>query len=1068
MSKITRRALLASTAVVAVIDAAHGAISISPVAQSTGGGGGATITSVSLSNNSFIGGSGSGTVVGTISVAVSSGSFAGTLTLSGTDAAKFQIVGSQLQLATTVANGTYSINIIATDATFSNSPFTQPETITGGAAASYSITFANTSGSASPSTTPIQTGQAFKQGDVVSGNIAVPQIGGSDIPYQTDNRIFWSDGSLAFCVYRMLAGVISGGGTQQITFNIRSGSWNNTSSNTVADVTGNSDYKLALTNVHTAQIGAAGSSGISGFLNAEGAVSLTIGGGAVTGGTVFFYDAGHATLPTSTFSISNGGGSGAQGHIDGSGNLVITAGGTGYANVGTGSFTIGFNDGVTIVNGSGNHNGASLVQYAKGPVCDAWRVRVPVSGMKHYHVAFHVERWKDGGGSFLAFKAAAIANNGLVDTVNAMPNYTYSVDWKNGSTVIRGTTNSDGGFTNLQHFIGGAFGTFNTAAQMDWSTNNTAYNAILQKRTPTECDQIKSTGVILPWLNIAPTVTVPTTPVTYEVGSNGGLAFKCVYNPLGSAGIRSPLGSGGGGNQEDPMSQINALHWMALRSSTAGWDTWLLNGRVGAANSLGTAQLGGAVLDPTTFYLPNVVPTSAQTFSGMTPTLENHYVGDITMTGYIHTVIEGGGDLTSIGNPYHQICATVYPYIVEGEQWMLDTLTNATGSVIYSVSYAFHRQATVGATTYYGIMANVSNNVRIAAWMTRTTGYAGWFMPASWSDGTTNIEQQYVQFCLKQEFDYLGALFPYTGSNVVWGTSGSPIAKPNDFTGSGVQPELIATQCEVTIPFMDDYWMQVTAHLAFLYSGTSVGTPMVTWRDYFKNYYVKLWAYSGNHFLNDSFRLQALATAPPSGPADATWSSTGNVSSPGVGIYTNLATPILTFTNGNSTIVLNNALILYGSTAVANGSRIKLTTSGIDQQAANNATIPTPFDATTWYYWKSTGGTNCQLFAASDPGMTTPLVPTQSSSNVNGWLCPANTLPADNSGSGTVNGGQVTGGDSRIGVKLGTLRLCQAMGMADDSNGNVTNAITNTATIFNAVPGQTGFDSSQYGWDNTL
>jgi hypothetical protein len=43
------------------------------------------------------------------------------------------------------------------------------------------------------------------------------------------------------------------------------------------------------------------------------------------------------------------------------------------------------------------------------------------------------------------------------------------------------------------------------------------------------------------------------------------------------------------------------------------------------------------------------------------------------------------------------------------------------------------------------------------------------------------------------------------------------------------------------------------------------------------------------------------------------------------------------------------------------------------------------------------------------------------------------------------------------------------MGMADDANGNVTDAITNCAAIFNSVPGQAGYSAdAQYGWDNVL
>lgn len=89
------------------------------------------ILSVSLSSDTFAGGAPDGTVVGAISVGLSSGIFNGSLTLSGADAADFQIVGANLETSGVVAAGSYDINIVATQTGVSNSPFTQPETITG-------------------------------------------------------------------------------------------------------------------------------------------------------------------------------------------------------------------------------------------------------------------------------------------------------------------------------------------------------------------------------------------------------------------------------------------------------------------------------------------------------------------------------------------------------------------------------------------------------------------------------------------------------------------------------------------------------------------------------------------------------------------------------------------------------------------------------------------------------------------------------------------------------------------------------------------------------------------------
>jgi hypothetical protein len=91
------------------------------------------IASVSLSNSTFTGGAPSGTVVGTISVSMSPATpaFSGTLTLSGGNATSFQIVGTNLETKGVLPAGTYSINLVATEAGTTGSPFTAVVSING-------------------------------------------------------------------------------------------------------------------------------------------------------------------------------------------------------------------------------------------------------------------------------------------------------------------------------------------------------------------------------------------------------------------------------------------------------------------------------------------------------------------------------------------------------------------------------------------------------------------------------------------------------------------------------------------------------------------------------------------------------------------------------------------------------------------------------------------------------------------------------------------------------------------------------------------------------------------------
>jgi hypothetical protein len=97
-----------------------------------------SIASVSLSGNSFVAGSASGTAIGNVSVAMSptAPAFSGSLSLSGPDAAKFQMAGSTLETNGVLPAASYNINIVASEIGISNSPVTQSEAITATAGSS--------------------------------------------------------------------------------------------------------------------------------------------------------------------------------------------------------------------------------------------------------------------------------------------------------------------------------------------------------------------------------------------------------------------------------------------------------------------------------------------------------------------------------------------------------------------------------------------------------------------------------------------------------------------------------------------------------------------------------------------------------------------------------------------------------------------------------------------------------------------------------------------------------------------------------------------------------------------
>jgi hypothetical protein len=95
-----------------------------------------SITAVSVTPNSFLGGSGDGTLVGAISVSASGATFAGTIAIgAGGQGGSFRLssttLPANLLLNGTQAAGTYTVNLVPTQAGLANSGNLFPVTITG-------------------------------------------------------------------------------------------------------------------------------------------------------------------------------------------------------------------------------------------------------------------------------------------------------------------------------------------------------------------------------------------------------------------------------------------------------------------------------------------------------------------------------------------------------------------------------------------------------------------------------------------------------------------------------------------------------------------------------------------------------------------------------------------------------------------------------------------------------------------------------------------------------------------------------------------------------------------------
>ena len=172
-----------------------------------------TITGVTPSSGNFSPGASSGTVISAVNVTMSSGSFTGTLSLTGTDASSFQLSSSSLP-SNLETNGvlcgsppcTYNFNIVATQGGAGASPFTQAVTVTSTAAGVVqTITLVSTSGSTVAANTPSPPmfGLQFPSCVVDSAHCIptgeYPQLQATDgtaWPATYINRSSWSDGSI--------------------------------------------------------------------------------------------------------------------------------------------------------------------------------------------------------------------------------------------------------------------------------------------------------------------------------------------------------------------------------------------------------------------------------------------------------------------------------------------------------------------------------------------------------------------------------------------------------------------------------------------------------------------------------------------------------------------------------------------------------------------------------------------------------------------------------------------------------------------------------------------------------
>lgn len=157
--------------------------------------------------------------------------FSGTLSLTGANAADFQLssttLPANLELNTTLANGTYNLNIVATQGGISNSPFSAPQVITGQTALfPTTMTLVNDGGSTQAANVPSKLfGWGFRDGDIAPGAAPIFTVSSVVQPFSAGLQAYWPSGCLKFATFMLLPTFSLGAGASQAITISGGGTW---------------------------------------------------------------------------------------------------------------------------------------------------------------------------------------------------------------------------------------------------------------------------------------------------------------------------------------------------------------------------------------------------------------------------------------------------------------------------------------------------------------------------------------------------------------------------------------------------------------------------------------------------------------------------------------------------------------------------------------------------------------------------------------------------------------------------------------------------------------------------
>lgn len=862
--------------------------------------------------------------------------------------------------------------------------------------AGMSRTFVNTSASPSPSDWAIEVIMEFVVGEVPAGYIAEPEVSGIVQNYNVAEATIqhWGDGSLHIAKY-LITGTGAVGAGQPITFDFRKklGSFDYTTAIDADDFVAETDFRLRLSNVHTARI-----AGVNGTL-----VAITINNatGQVSGGKAIY----PTNLTRSTANVLYGGGvsgAGSGGQISFSGGVATVVNpGSGYS-FAAASIETALNDIIAAVASGGNRaNGVYWEWVARGRACDELKATVVRHAvLPHLHVGFYIKRWKKTDGSLLTYSFVMGPRIGVISST-PMNDYTYDMDAyelvSSPGSAIRGASTGDVNRQSIPNNVAAGCFSFDESGSDDWLANSAAHNAFKMVLTPDECRYFWGTHTLAPWSSLDSTGAVPSVESYWNQGIDTESGAHAIgrYRPMGSFGMRN-------GQQQDastsntfaPAStEACQRYWLAcLHGRQSEALTFLNNVVVTAAHAASSGNMGGAkIIEPTTTYLPNIYPASQYSFPGMTPTRESGWMSAPTMNiiGTSHPMIVAGGvsnGLESVNNTSHMPNMTFAPYALLGREWMRDNAIFAGISPVFSLSFS-KRIAIFGGRTYRGVRADPGNadftsNVRIPAWYSLGIGLSARIMKEG------SVERAHAEQVVYDNYSYLSDLPGYVGSL----THGEVVrTKSIDFSGKGTYPDqFFPGTTSLAVPYMEDYEANAYFMLNWLWRDTAIGAKIKRYRDYRSAYYVNRFAGPGNIYYSQAQRVRTRMGVSATTGVAVDFLKGLDVNAPEWAIFSTIAPAgqalaLLVTTAGSDIVEFYYPLAgvynpvpyirIYGTTELNSGSRILPTTDNF-LSTKNDGMVPGGLTEDFPYYFQRLSASTGRL--CTDVGLTTPAIPTQS------------------------------------------------------------------------------------------